>query len=299
MHQREFLPILVLALACIFWGTSWYPLRLLNGLGFNGLFIILFAHVLLALTFLPAVRRSDVSKRNGPYLVGIAIAGGLAIFSFTYALIYGDVVRVMVLFYLLPVWGVLGGRIFLQERIDRFRWLGVGLALIGAFLILGGAKIFEAPPSWMDALALLSGMGFAANNLLFRGVGHLSLPTKLFSMFAGCAFITGVLFMLGASGSALPVSSLSNWAWLLLYTFTWLLLANLGSQWAVERMEAGRSSIIIIVELLAAIFSAMLIDDKRLSGIEWLGCVLVVSAALLEAHKPNLGDKREQLAKGL
>lgn len=296
MNQKELLPILVLTGACIFWGTSWYPLRLLNGLGFNGLVIILVSHALLALCFLPLIRPSDFTRRNWPYLLGIAAAGGLAIFCFTYAFLYGDIVRVMVLFYLLPVWGVLGGRIFLQEGIDRYRWLGVGLALSGAFLILGGMKIFDAPPSWIDMLALLSGMGFAANNLLFRGVGHLSLQTKLFSMFVGCAVITGAIFALGLSGETSLPSNLSNWAWLLLYTFTWLLLANVGSQWAVVRMEAGRSSIIIIVELLAAIFSAMILDDKRLNSLEWIGCVMVVVAALLEAHKPNSGAKSDKLA---
>ena len=73
----------------------------------------------------------------------VALAGGGGIFCFTYALIYGDVVKVMVLFYLLPVWGVLGGYAFLHEKIDGVRKVGVVVAVIGAYLILGGNAVFE------------------------------------------------------------------------------------------------------------------------------------------------------------
>jgi EamA-like transporter family. len=286
------LPVYVLIGASLLWGLSWLPLRYLNQLGFEGISLLLVSQGILALLFSPFGFRFKLIKDNLKPLLVIALTGGSAILCFTYALIYGDVIRVMVLFYLLPVWGVLGGKFFLGEHPDWIRWLGVVLALGGAFLILGGVSIFNSPPSWIDLMALASGLCFAANNLVFRGVQRLPLSTKLVFMFYGCASISAVLLFLGVE--ALPVSVAPvHWALLVVYTLSWLLCANIGSQWAVTRMEAGKSSIIIIVELVAAVISAMLIAGERLTLIEWFGCILVVLAAFLEARRqePESGPK--------
>ncbi len=282
MVKKHLIPIFVLTATSTFWGLSWIPLRFFSGLGIDGLALIFVVHSVLCCIFLPSVLVSRCSQLNLKYLLGIAVAGGMGIFSFTYALIHGDVVRVMVLFYLLPIWGVIGGRVFLGERVSLRRWLCVLIALPGAFLILGGLEIFSAPPSWIDLLALISGISFAANNILFRGVGQLRLSMKLFAMFVGCSFITGGLIICGLESFPKSIE-FNSWFYLLLYTITGVLLANVGSQWAVERMEAGRSSIIIIVQLVAAVISATLIGGERLGGWEWLGCFMVISATIVEA----------------
>ncbi len=259
------------------------PLKKFSELGLQGISLIFITHAILSLIIFPHLLiKHQIPKFSWP-VFGIALAGGLGIFSFTYALMYGDVVRVMVLFYLLPIWGVIGGRIFLREYLGLQRWAGVVIALIGAYLILGGHQIFDSPPTWIDGLALLSGMSFAANNILFRGGLHLALPSKLFAMFVGCSTISGVFLLSGLEAVPFSVGA-SSWLWLLLYTFTWLLFANIGSQWAIERMEAGRSSIIIIVQLVAAVLSATFIGGESLSLFEWLGCLMVLSAAVLEAR---------------
>ncbi len=278
------LPVLTLVTTCTFWGLSWIPLKFFSAVGLEGLSLLFVTHSILALVIFPFVLPFPRLSGRLNYILGIGLAGGLGIFSFTYALMYGDVVRVMVLFYLLPIWGVLGGRIFLKEKIGLRRGCGVAIALSGAFLILGGSKILSSPPSWIDALALLSGFSFAMNNILFRGVGHLRLPMKLFAMVVGCALVTGSLMTIGLESFPTSVAPI-HWGLLLLYTLTWLLFANVGSQWAVERMEAGRSSIIIIVQLVAAVLSATLLGGESLDLWEWVGCFMVMCAALLEAKQ--------------
>jgi drug/metabolite transporter (DMT)-like permease len=54
--------------------------------------------------------------------------------------------------------------------------------------------------------------------------------------------------------------------------------------YGVTHLEAGRSSVLLVFELVAAVLSAMLIGGERLSGIEWIGAALIVSAALIEAR---------------
>jgi drug/metabolite transporter (DMT)-like permease len=219
----------------------------------------------------------------------ITLFGGGANLAFTYALINGDVIRVMVLFYMLPLWGVLGGKFFLKEEVDRWSWHGAALAVTGAFDILGGFDTLEGEPRWIDAIALLSGLLFAMNNLVFRAAAAVPVTSKNTAMFYGCVALAGVLLAAGAE--AFP-SGASQAAWLALtaYAVFWLLVANMGSQWGVSHMEAGRSSIIIIMELIAAVVSATLIADERMSSVEMIGGTLILSAALIEALRTKDDD---------
>ena len=74
----------------------------------------------------------------------IALAGGLANVCFLSAIVRGDVVRVMLLFYLAPVWGVIGGRIFFGEPLTRLRVVGVATAVVGAVLLLAVLRALDA-----------------------------------------------------------------------------------------------------------------------------------------------------------
>jgi drug/metabolite transporter (DMT)-like permease len=72
---------------------------------------------------------------------------------------------------------------------------------------------------------------------------------------------------------------------LVIYALVWLLLANIGSQWGVTHMEAGRSSIIIILELITAVMSATWVAGETMSAVEWMGGALIMMAAFIEAFR--------------
>ena len=281
------LPLVVLLASSILWGLNWLPLKALNARGLEGIPLLFVSHLWLSGIFLwLAKSQFSFAKKHLKALLAIACFGGGAIFSFTYALVYGDVIRVMVLFYLLPVWGVIGGVLFLNEASSWGRWFGVLLAVVGAFLILGGSKIFDRPPSAIDALALVSGLFFAVNNLFFRGVESVPLSIKILFMVLGCTVFSALLILLGVQKipQFLPVTT---WGWAWVYAGSWLFFANLGSLWAVSKMEAGRSSIILIVELIAAVISALIIAGERLAFWEWVGCAAIACATLMEALRPK------------
>jgi drug/metabolite transporter (DMT)-like permease len=69
----------------------------------------------------------------------------------------------------------------------------------------------------------------------------------------------------------------------LLYALCWLLPANLGAQYGVTHLEAGRASVILILELVAAVLSATLIGGEQMAPWEWVGAALILLAALIEA----------------
>ena len=63
-----------------------------------------------------------------------------------------------------------------------------------------------------------------------------------------------------------------------------LLVATSMTQWAVTKMEAGRASIIMVMELVAAVISAALINGDTLNTQESVGAALILAAAVIEAR---------------
>jgi drug/metabolite transporter (DMT)-like permease len=279
-------PVLALLGASVLWGLTWIPLKYFASFGLQGVSVTLVAHGsvgVVALAWL--LRRLARWRSHWRGLVALAACGGVANLAFASAIVSGSVVRVMVLFYLLPAWGVLGGWLLLAERVDTARKLSVAGALVGAAMILGGPRVLREPPSGSDVLSVLSGMALALNNVLFRKLVQLTVMEKIAAMFAGCLLLAGALTLAGVQ--PLP-RGLAPAVWLQLAAFglVGLSVATAGTQWGVAHMEAGRSSVLIIMELVAAVASAALLDGTRLTALEWLGGCLVIAASLLEARRP-------------
>lgn len=278
--------VLVLLAASVMWGLTWIPLKYFAGFGLQGVDVTLVGYGAVGLLALPwlAWRRPAWSGAWRPMLL-LAAFGGAANLAFACAVVSGDVVRVMVLFYLLPAWGVLGGWLLLGERVDALRKVTVAAALSGAFLILGGVRILAERPSLSDLLAVGSGLALAVNNVLFRKLSEVPVPDKVAAMFAGCLLLALPLTLLGVQPLPVGVPTLI-WLQLAGFGLAWLFLATVGTQWGVAHMEAGKSSVLIIMELLTAVASAALLNGVRLRPIEMLGGSLIVVAAFIEARRP-------------
>ena len=71
-----------------------------------------------------------------PALLGLGLAAGLTNVGFNWAVTQGDVVRVVLLFYLMPLWSVLLAWAFLGERPSLAALARVALALAGVAVVL-------------------------------------------------------------------------------------------------------------------------------------------------------------------
>ncbi len=280
------LPVILLLLSAVMWGLTWWPLKAFNGIGIEGVPLILVSYGIVGLALVGLIPREWHHWQGRRYfLLLFFLFGGYANLAFASAMVYGDVVRAMMLFYLGPVWGVLGGRVFLREHIDIQRWLGVALAMAGAWLILGGASIFSTAPSAVDLLALTAGMAFALNNITFRATQGQPTGSKVAAMFLGCGLFAAVLMPI--QGHPLPELAPATWVGLLAFGLLWLLGATIATQWSVTHMEAGRASILLISELLIAVVSATLIGGEEMTGVEMIGGALILGSAFLEAVRPD------------
>jgi drug/metabolite transporter (DMT)-like permease len=141
--------------------------------------------------------------------------------------------------------------------------------------------------TWVDILAIGSGMGLAATNILFRFSQTIPLTSKIAFMFIGCTVLIGMTLLVFPTAAALPDFGVIACA--IAYGALWLTLISFATLWAVTRMEAGRSAVIIVVELVVAVVSSALILGSGLAVFQMVGGLMVLVAALLEGFRSNGG----------
>lgn len=279
----------------IVWGTTWIPLKHFAGAGLGGIDATLRSYGWVGVLSLPFIWRERAAwKPQRALLVLAALAGGAANVCFVSGMMLGNVVRVMLLFYLTPVWAVLGGRLFLGERISLPRALGVVTAVSGAGLVLGGPRLLDAPVSAADLLGLGSGLFYATQNVVFRAAHRVPVLTKALSIFVGCTLVSGVVSLLRTTGA--PAITFLLAIELLVFAALWIGAAMWTTMYGVTHLEAGRAAVLLVFELVAAIVSAMVIRHEHLSPLEWVGACMIVAAALIDARsdpgkQPAGGDQ--------
>jgi drug/metabolite transporter (DMT)-like permease len=286
-HPTDRVATVVLLFSATLWGLTWMPLKAFVAQGLPGPLVSLLTYGSVGLLAMAVLWRDRAAWRAQWGLVlALVLVGGWANTSFVNAVMLGDVARVMFLFYLSPVWSVLGGWLFLKERIPPARWAAVAGAVVGLWLVLGGPGIGgEALAfTWVDALSLSAGFAFAANNVIARAAHRVPLRTKTFAVFVGCGLLSGIATAL--TGRELPVIGAWLWLALLAYGFVWMLLATVTWQYGVSHLESSRAGVILLAELLVSVGTALAFGGESLSPMGWAGGALITCAALAEALFP-------------
>lgn len=284
-------PVLILMLGSTLWGTTWIWLKAIDNLGVGPLLISVLAYGAQFILLLPWVVPPLLKRLRQPghpplawrWLLPLALLSGISGVGFTIAMVFGDVVRAMLLFFLIPAWGVIFGRIFLGEALTAIRLIAVIFALAGAAIILGPDLRFEDNLgfSLADGAALIAGLALAGANVLFRYLQAEPMLFKLSVMQIGAVlFALGALLLFPEPTATLTVNGLLQ---SLAYGATLLLGAMLATQYAVERLPSGRSAVLMTLELVVASLTAIWIGHEQPSIMVWLGGGMILAAALLEA----------------
>lgn len=281
--RTQRLAVLSLLASGLIWGLMWLPIKSFGEHGVSGLAFTLSTYGVVGLVAVPFIWAQRAQWRPQTTLLLLAgLCGGIANNCFITALMFGEVVRVMLLFYLAPVWGVLGGAIFLGERITSPRIGAMLLAVAGAILVLGGIEALRTPFAAADLLGLASGLFYALTNVAMRAGTRIPLASKSLVVFTGCGAVAALAFPF--FDIAPPAVSGAMALALIAFAGLWLTSAMWTTMYGVTHLEAGRSSVLLVFELVAAVVSAMVIGGERLQGLEWIGAACIVGAALLEAR---------------
>ena len=275
------LPALALVLNAFTWGVSWWPLRALEGIGL---------HPLWATALIYAIAVALISARHPgawgellrtPVLWVLVAAAGTTNASFNWAVTIGDVVRVILLFYVMPLWAVLLARVLLHERLTPAALVRVVLALAGAATVLWPADGagWPLPRTLAEGLGLLGGFSFALNNVMLRREAARSASSRALAMFLGGALVSAVLAL--AADAPPPPAAAPGWIAGMLALALAYLGGNLALQYGAARLPANVTAVIMLTEVLFASVSAVLLGAGTLTPTLLLGGGLIVLASLL------------------
>ena len=173
--NHQILPVLSLLLTASLWGLVWYPLRLLEGQGLSGLWLTLSSYAAALALGLVWLWRSRSHWHDKPWVLLImTLAVGWCNVAFVLAVLDGTVVRVLLLFYLSPLWALMLGWMLLREHPGRSGLLAFVLALAGAVTMLWDPDLgMPWPRDSADWLAVSSGFAFSLANVMVRKRRHI------------------------------------------------------------------------------------------------------------------------------
>ncbi|MFN0186876.1 MAG: EamA family transporter [Aquabacterium sp.] len=282
------------ALALVFnaftWGVSWWPFRELQAIGLHPLWVTAVAYGAAALLLAARRPRAIAECVRTPALWVLVLAAGTTNATFNWAVTAGDVVRVVLLFYLMPLWAVLLARPLLGERLDGRALSRLGLALAGALVVLwptGGG--WPLPRDLPDFLALVGGVSFALNNVMLRREAHRSEDARALAMFSGGALVA-LVFALVAAPSPAGVDS-ARWLWpvgpAVAALSLWFLASNLSLQYGAARLAAHATAVIMLTEVFFAAGSAIALGAAVLEPKVLMGGALIIAAAALAARRES------------
>lgn len=273
------------------WGVSWWPFRQLEAAGLHPLaataLIYLLAVVAITLTR-PAAWREVLRH---PALWVLVLASGTTNAAFNWAVTIGDVVRVVLLFYLMPVWAVLLARLLLHEPLSGGTLLRVGLALGGALVILWPRDGigWPVPRTLAEWLGVIGGFSFALNNVMLRREAARSEAARALAMFAGGALVALLLALALSSRGVVPGLPTLAWGWIAgaVALGVLFLASNLALQYGAARLPANTTAVIMLVEVLFASVSAVLLGAGSVDLPVVLGGAAIVAAAVAAALQRN------------
>jgi drug/metabolite transporter (DMT)-like permease len=282
-------PALALMLNAFTWGVSWWPFRQLEAAGLHPLWATVLIYAL-ALAVITLWRAEAWRQLLGtPVLWVLVLASGTTNAAFNWAVTLGDVVRVVLLFYLMPLWAVLLARVLLGEPFTAAALLRVALAFAGAVIVLWppDGSGWPLPRSLADALGIVGGFSFALNNVMLRREAHRPEAARSLAMFLGGVLVAGTLAVALSAGGGVPLPPAPAPGWVAGAVAMGLafLAGNLALQYGAARLPANVTAVVMITEVLFAAGSAALLGAGVLSPQLLAGGALIVTATLLAARR--------------
>ena len=288
MSKQQPLAIFGLLFGAFCWGIVWYPYRLMDMSGVPGIVSSFYTYIIaLAIgCVIFACHWRGISKVPKS-IIWLSLVAGWTNLSYVIAIIDGEVMRVMLLFYLAPVWTLILAHFWLHERTTKSGYIAIIVSLIGAYIMLAnplsGTLTLPLPHTESDWFALSAGIGFAMTNVMTRKADYLSLQAKSFAVWIGV--ITMVLMFLPFVHTSLllpQVFTIKQWLIMALIALL-IMSATLFVQYGVTKITATRASVLFLFELVVAAIASYYLTSEVMTLSEWVGGALILAAAVFAA----------------
>jgi drug/metabolite transporter (DMT)-like permease len=281
-------PSLAIVVAAVLWGLYWLPMRGMAEMGVEGAWpSLLLNAAVVALLLPPALMRW---RRFLIDPLDLAVSGlliGAALSLYGISLNLTDVVRAVLLFYLMPLWGAAIGVIWLGERLTARRGAALIFGFAGLMVVLEADAGLPLPQNTGDWMALFSGMAWAVGSTrIFVGKKHATFEVAL--VFAlGTVVVTGLLILLfppGALGLQPTAAAVADSAAVLAAgAFLLMIPIFFLTVWGAKRLSPTTVGILLLGDVVVAVVSAaILIETEPFGTREVIGTALILAAGVME-----------------
>lgn len=270
----------------LMWGTFWIPIRKLDELGQGSLFFTASGFILPFLAALPLLiknARRIIASGWTLWLLGLSF--GIAGSFYAEGALRGNVARVILLFYLTPVWSTLLARVFLKEPITVRRMFTLALGIAGMIVILGTDNLLPVPRDLSEWLGLIAGFSWGVAMVCAQRLGNVSAfeSSGVIFFFFSLSFILLSLIPGGQQWTMntellLPISIV----WILALAFIWNLPSTVLTMYGAVKIEPGKVAILLMLEVVIGIATSALLTDEPFGAREMIGAVLIICAGITE-----------------
>ena len=275
-------------LACLYagavWGLFWIPLRALEDAGINGLWITVVYFLIPTICLIPIVlSRWQHVKQGGISLQLTTMLSGGALLLYSTSIVYTDVVRAILLFYLTPIWATILARIFLGDLITPSRIIAMLMAILGMLTIFGLGARFPIPQNIGDWLGIGSGFLWAVAMVRIRmSESHSAIELTAGFFQWSLIFSAGAAFLLAPSQIPKIEQVLPALPLLLIFMALLVLPGTYASLWGPKYLSPGIVGLLFMTEIIVGAISVALLACEPFGIRELIGVLLIAGASMLE-----------------
>mgnify|MGYP002525998081 FL=1 len=284
---KKMAPQAAILISTLLWGTLWIPLREINESGVSGATATALSFLLGLVVLLPfALPHARRILAGGWPLAASGFFLALCIALYSEGMVRGEVARVLLLFYMTPVWSTLLARLMLGQPITRRRVATIVLGLAGMMVILGGETGLPVPRSIADWMGLASGVSWGFAMVYLQRTASLPAFDRIFAAFIFLAPVFYLVTLFPGSRDSLGMESAlpADGAMLLVALAVIWFLPVIGlTVYGASRLDPGRVAIFLMLEIVIGLGSAAWLLDEPFGAREIIGAALIVAAMLAEA----------------
>jgi len=306
MKKEKLIGAFAISLAAAFWGVDGIVLtpRLYN---LDVAFVVFMLHALAFLimnTFLfqeyRQIRRFNASDLTTFFLIAL-LGGAIGTMAMVHALFlvnFEKLTIVILLQKLQPIFAIALAVIFLGERMRRYYFIWASLAIISGYFLTFGTSLpnFNAGDNTLEAalFSLLAAFSFGSSTVLSKKIlGRYSFQTATFYRYGFTSLILLIYVLIAGLYTQFDVVSRENWIIFFIIAVTTGSGAIFLYYYGLRKVRAVIATICELFFPVTAIILDYLINDQRLSWVQWISAFLMLFAII----NLNLTNSRQSAAK--
>ena len=277
------MPVFALMLGATSWGILWYPFRVMQAAG-------LAAPVATVLTYLVSIMVGTLVFRrawrefapNAAWMLAIGLSAGLTNVAYLVAIMEAEVLRIVLLFYLAPLWTVPLARLILREKLTGGGYATAALAMSGAVVMLWRPELgFPAPRNGYEWLGLAAGFAFALCNVLVKGAHQVTPQAKSLAGASGVAIVALPVALWLAPDTGRWAAQAAPHIVLIAVIGVVLMSTSIALQYGLSKLAANRAAVVLLFELVVAAIAAHYLAGEVSRVQDWIGGAMIVAAGML------------------